>query len=272
MEILYGPCHRDCVLRGRAFNVQICGTTSSSSHHIIGTNSFNSVYDALLGTVLVPDSRAHQGKWLVAISDSVFPLQQLMSLSINSTRISFKSSISCSFLFVAIQVVRDEGVAIGRLVRKVEQEPDADVAHWIVSFEGDTEEHEVTEKYIGRLVDNSETESIKSRDSPLPTTKSSSSSIGSASLGKSPNGNAAKKGKSPPRKSASPHRGGAKPSTRSNNKDGKSLLKGIKTTKKAPRGQKQLGENESVVKVKMLTGTLYLFRGENPRAEFVRTV
>jgi len=31
-------------------------------------------------------------------------------------------------------------------------------------------------------------------------------------------------------------------------------------------------KNEEVVKVKMLTGTLYLYRGDHPRAEFVRTV
>lgn len=29
---------------------------------------------------------------------------------------------------------------------------------------------------------------------------------------------------------------------------------------------------ETVIKVKMLTGTLYLYRGMNPRAEFVRIV
>jgi hypothetical protein len=155
-----------------------------------------------------------------------------------------------------------------------EQDSDGDggesiVAHWMVSFEGDAEEHEVTEKYIGRLVESSETDSIKSADDP-PSPK-----VGSAISAKGKNAAATRKGKSPPRKaaSASPHRGGgAKPSTRSNIKDGKSLLKGIKPTKKPPRGN-ALGENdESVVKVKMLTGTLYLFRGENPRAEFVRTV
>lgn len=153
-----------------------------------------------------------------------------------------------------------------------EQDSDGDgesnVAHWMVSFEGDAEEHEVTEKYIGRLIESSETESIKSADDP-PSPKA-----GSATSAKGKNAAAARKEKSPPRKAApaSPHRGGgAKPSTRSTIKDGKSLLKGIKAIKKQPRG-KELGENESVVKVKMLTGTLYLFRGENPRAEFVRTV
>jgi hypothetical protein len=40
-------------------------------------------------------------------------------------------------------------------VRKIEQDSDSEtnVAHWIVSFVGDAEEHEVTEKYIGRLVE-----------------------------------------------------------------------------------------------------------------------
>jgi hypothetical protein len=35
--------------------------------------------------------------------------------------------------------------------------------------------------------------------------------------------------------------------------------------------KKKLKKNENVVVVKMLTGTLYLYRGENPRAEFLRT-
>jgi hypothetical protein len=34
--------------------------------------------------------------------------------------------------------------------------------------------------------------------------------------------------------------------------------------------KKKLKKDENVVVVKMLTGTLYLYRGEKPRAEFVR--
>ena len=41
--------------------------------------------------------------------------------------------------------------------------------------------------------------------------------------------------------------------------------------RKKGAAKKKLKKNENVVVVKMLTGTLYLHRGENPRAEFVRT-
>ena len=34
----------------------------------------------------------------------------------------------------------------------------------------------------------------------------------------------------------------------------------------------KVAEHESVVEVKMNTGTLFMYRGDNPRAEFIRTV
>jgi hypothetical protein len=48
------------------------------------------------------------------------------------------------------------------------------------------------------------------------------------------------------------------------------LLPDVMPRKKAVP-KKKLKKNENVVVVKMLTGTLYLYRGENPRAEFLRT-
>jgi hypothetical protein len=42
-------------------------------------------------------------------------------------------------------------------------------------------------------------------------------------------------------------------------------------TRKKGVPKKKFKKDENVVVVKMLTGTLYLYRGENPRAEFVRT-
>ena len=191
--------------------------------------------------------------------------------------------------------MRDEGIAIGRLVRKVDQDSDSEsnVVHWIVSFVGDAEEHEVTEKYIGRLVESSETESVKSTQStptstPIPasTTKGETTTTKSKITATSRN----RRDKSPPRKTKSPPiivKEEVRPSTRStikqpvkqplkqNGAKKASVVKCIKTVKKPPLkvvGSKTSGENETVVKVKMLTGTLYLYRGDRPRAEFIRTV
>jgi hypothetical protein len=170
-------------------------------------------------------------------------------------------------------------------VRKVDQDFDSEpnVVHWIVSFVGDPEEHEVTEKYIGRLVESSETESVKSAQTPPPSAKA-------AAAKSRTNTTRPRRDKSPPHKAKSPPpivKGEVRPSTRSTIKQPvkppgkqngvkKAVVKCIKTVKKPPMkvggGGKQSAENETVVKVKMLTGTLYLYRGDRPRAEFIRTV
>lgn len=178
------------------------------------------------------------------------------------------------------------------MVRKVDQDTSENsdsatqiIDHWIVSFEGDAEEHEVTEKYIGRLVESTDTESVKSGDNAAATASPASTPPSNNHRSNNRNNNNNKQSsrkknssKSPPRKaSSSKDRAGgeARPSTRSAIKQGgkeKALLKGIKATKKPSSKKSKLGENETVVKVKMLTGTLYLYRGEHRRAEFVRTV
>jgi hypothetical protein len=181
-------------------------------------------------------------------------------------------------------------------VRKIEQDSDSEtnVAHWIVSFVGDAEEHEVTEKYIGRLVESSETESVKSTQTP-PSARAAATTTTTTTTAKSRSNTtkSTRKEKSPPRKAKSPLNGSIKgevrPSTRSTIKQPvaqpvklapikKGAVKCVKTIKKPPArgggggGSKPAGENETVVKVKMLTGTLYLYRGDRPRAEFIRTV
>ena len=215
-----------------------------------------------------------------SISEGLSPGNPIIVSCPRSQRVTHNAILS-------VKVVRDEGVAIGRIVRKVDQDSDseANVGHWIVSFVGDTEEHEVTEKYIGRLVESSETESVKSSQSPLPPRANgrSKTSISRSRKEKSPPVVA----KSPPRSTLTGAKGEVRPSTRSTIKqptkapikqggNKKALLKGIKAAaKKGPArgaGGKLPGANETVVKVKMLTGTLYLYRGEHPRAEFIRTV
>lgn len=178
-------------------------------------------------------------------------------------------------------------------MRKVDQDSDSEtnVTHWIVSFVGDAEEHEVTEKYIGRLVESSETESVKSTQTPPPSTKASSAKSRTNTTTR------LRRDRSPPQhKAKSPppsFKEEVRPSTRSTIKQPvvktqqgkqsglkKTVVKSVKTVKKplmkngvgGGGGGKQSAENETVVKVKMLTGTLYLYRGDRPRAEFIRTV
>lgn len=139
-----------------------------------------------------------------------------------------------------------------------------------MSFEGEETEEEITENYIGRLVDSNESDSVSNQSARKPEPIKKEKRIKSAKSSSSSSSRKAKHG-SP---SASPD--GDRPSTRAAHRQSKvdrALFTGIKD-RKMPKGKKskKMGLNETVVKVKMLTGTLYLYRGEHPRAEFVRTV
>mmetsp|Transcript_4458 Transcript_4458/g.5169 ORF Transcript_4458/g.5169 Transcript_4458/m.5169 type:complete len:216 (-) Transcript_4458:83-730(-) len=192
-----------------------------------------------------------------------------------------------------VEILRDEGIAIGKLIQKVHQdsEGESSVLHWIVSFDGESEKEEITEKYIGRLVESSETESHKSNNL---------FKISSANTNKSGNKNSIKAKKSHrilPRAGKYENSSQVRPSTRSTAKhkcgekklkcgektldcgekkikcDEKKNLKANKNIKKISKDQnRSTNKKETVVKVKMLTGTLYLYRGNRPRAEFIRTV
>ena len=179
--------------------------------------------------------------------------------------------------------MRDEGVAIGRLVRRAEEEDGnmspSSANRWIVSFEGEEHEEEITEKYIGRLVDSNESDSLSTQSRKPAPIKSSSRDMGKNKSNAVPQQKAARAGGNRKTKHLSPAASAAdsdRPSTRFTTRSSKAekiLYTGIKD-KKVPKGKKSKkgGPNETVVKVKMLTGTLYLYRGENPRAEFIRTV
>ena len=162
----------------------------------------------------------------------------------------------------------------------------ASTNRWIVSFEGEEQEEEITEKYIGRLVDSNESDSLSATSRRAGVKKPVKAAAG-RSIAKH-----TVTGASPGSKNAvGASDGSDRPSTRGfttrSGKVGgkvpymgiKDGVGGIKKTKKTNGGKKGRGgnhnkkaDNETVVKVKMLTGTLYLYRGDNPRAEFIRTV
>jgi hypothetical protein len=146
------------------------------------------------------------------------------------------------------QVVRTSGVEIGTLLRTIDESGDesssnSSVTRWMVSFQDDDEE-EVSEKYIGRLVGGSSDEA--------DTAKQSSGS------------NVSKKGEVAKKKTK------AKNGRFQTSKGGRKNGVAGRAAGRPPR--KPVDIPETVVKVKMLTGTLYLYRGKNPRAEFIRVV
>jgi hypothetical protein len=158
------------------------------------------------------------------------------------------------------------------------------VLRWVVSFLDETEE-EISENYIGRLA-----ESVKSDSSPSQSGKTTS---------KKP---VTKKKVPPPAKAKVQRKvkfGAPEPSekqalidaaaaaaaynsrthsTRSAVKKGgpeQTLYEGIQETRKPPKGgRKQAGtkEDDSIVKIKMHTGTLIMYRGLHRRAEFIWSV
>mmetsp|Transcript_22255 Transcript_22255/g.32850 ORF Transcript_22255/g.32850 Transcript_22255/m.32850 type:complete len:192 (+) Transcript_22255:161-736(+) len=168
-----------------------------------------------------------------------------------------------------VEILRDEGVAIGRLVRKVDHdEGEGTVEHWIVSLDGESGEEEVTEKYIGRLVESSDTESLKGDNAPSFAVATRNDRSGSKNSNKVKRSNLT--GRYERVRSTRP----STRSTRRQNGSDEQLLKTVKNIKKISKKTNKPADDsiETVVKVKMLTGTLYLYRGDKPRAEFIRTV
>jgi hypothetical protein len=169
---------------------------------------------------------------------------------------------------------------------------------WLVAFDDESEDdEEIGEKSLGRLVSEIPTTGTKNNGSAASSNnKDDNSDSGTASeIGhesstskQSTNKAFADTAESSTERRTSPLLGStttitredvAGISTRSSAKrkgsDGEPVLySGVQTTGKRRGGNRGGGKkpkkNEDVVKVKMLTGTLYLYRGDHPRAEFVR--
>lgn len=153
------------------------------------------------------------------------------------------------------KLVRVEGVEVGILLSKEEDDGHSEgVTHWIVSVDGSSEEEVVSEKMIGRVLDDleqSDSSTVeKTQRDRIPVKKASVSKVKFAPRGKKVNRHINKRPSG-----EEPEYGG----------DMESL------PKQAPKPKKKPGD-ETVIKVKMLTGTLFIYRGENHRVEFNRTV
>uniref|UniRef100_A0A7S2N576 Uncharacterized protein n=1 Tax=Helicotheca tamesis TaxID=374047 RepID=A0A7S2N576_9STRA len=168
-----------------------------------------------------------------------------------------------------VEVVRVDGIVTGRLLKKTDEADASNSARWLVALEDKSEEEGIIEKSLGRVLD--ETELAQRRVLEEMESESGKSSGGSNSGKQRVNKakptitkRAVRNGRVNTRSSGNKAVGtllGSEPKLRSGKRFGPSQSEKIIKRK-----------NEEVVKVKMLTGTLYLYRGDHPRAEFVRTV
>jgi hypothetical protein len=143
------------------------------------------------------------------------------------------------------------------LLSKDEDEDDrsGDVIHWVVSVHGSSDEEVISEKMLGRVLethDQSDGSTFEKTLKEIPAKKTTKAKVNKAKN---------KKGT---------YRIGTRAS-----KTGKAesaLNDGVEIERRPlPRPKKKDGD-ETVIEVKMLTGTLFIYRGEHHRVEFVRTV
>lgn len=142
---------------------------------------------------------------------------------------------------------------VGILLSKDEDEDRAEgVTHWVVSVDGSSEEEIISEKMLGRVLedlDQSDSSTYeKSQQDKIPAKKGSSAK--------------AFKGKK-----------GFAGNNKRRSGDALGDEDGILDIERgpAPKPKRKSGD-ETVVEVQMLTGTLFIYRGENHRVEFTRTV
>ena len=153
---------------------------------------------------------------------------------------------------------------IGTLLYKTEEKPYESPSrastHWKVSIEGKESEEDVSERMLGRVLDVSESDG---------STVSTTTTSGVGSSGK-------EKAASKPtvvKAARTTNKRSTRAATRSAGGDVELLtgIENIQLPKKPASKNNRVRKDPNVVKVKMLTGTLLLYRGKIRRAEFVRS-
>lgn len=185
-------------------------------------------------------------------------------------------------LLIPVQLVRTNGpVEIGKLLYKTGprvsvKKTSPAKSHWMVSVQGSSDSEDISETKLGRVLDTA-TETANSSDSSL-----SGSTAGSvANNNGSPSTKARSKTKRVHKKSSPKAPDSAeqrrlhhtRACTRSNG-DNSELLGGIEQVDLPPLRKKRKvvkANDRNVTVVKMLTGTLYLYKGKHRRAEFIRS-
>ena len=156
-----------------------------------------------------------------------------------------------------IQLLTVEGLEVGILLSKAEDDdgsPDA-TTHWVVSVEGPQDEEIISEKALGRILgaDDSDGSTIeKSTRNPTKKTTKVKAKLNE------------------PKKVKRKTKTRAKRKGKSESDVDEMQNEVIKAP--PPKPKKKQGD-ESVVEIRMLTGTLLMYRGTaNRRVEFVRTI
>jgi hypothetical protein len=202
------------------------------------------------------------------------------------------------------KIIRDGSLGIGILLGPSEDYEGRDspsgssyVTHWIVSVDGQSEESEVSERYLGRVLSNT---GGGGKRKPVPRKAKAATVKGAPASAKlavgTPNHKAKAAASKPVTAKAAPKKestdsndiAGNSNSDKSNNSN-KSKTSGtkrqrgetsdlfvgdvadvekMKNNKKARVPPPKCEAGESVRVIPMLTGKLYLYRGKNPRAEF----
>lgn len=193
------------------------------------------------------------------------------------------------------QILRTNGLDVGIILSKAlessAEEEDIDTSpsprgtvntttKWMVSVENDSaSEEEISEKYLGRILEASdESDNTATIDKATALASSSKKKNGGKGAGAVP------KKVSFPNGQKSKHRGpeGTKANSRRNTRASRNadnidmdalndiiMKKPKKATPKPPKNSAAQGE--SVVEVKMATGTLFMYKGLKRRVEFIRT-
>lgn len=144
---------------------------------------------------------------------------------------------------------------VGILLSKDEDDRSGQVTHWVVSVDGSSEEEVISEKSLGRVLetqDQSDGSTFEKTLKEQPVKKETKAKV------KKPNN---KKGI---------HRIGTRASK--TEEEESVLNSGVEIERRPPPRPKKKDGDETVIEVKMLTGTLFIYRGEHHRVEFVRTV
>jgi hypothetical protein len=161
------------------------------------------------------------------------------------------------------QLVRVGGIDVGILLSKAEEEDNypSSTTHWVVSVQASNDEEIVSEKSLGRVLEVHESDdSIKST---IEKTANASKKLVTKKTtrvkGKVNNRGQTKR----------------KITTRASGKgkEGAIAFDELDFVRKAPPPKpKKIQGDETVVEMKMNTGTLFIYRGKNHRCEFIRTI
>jgi hypothetical protein len=140
------------------------------------------------------------------------------------------------------------------------------VTHWVVSVDGSSEEEVISEKMLGRVletVDQSDSSTIEKSLKENPAKKVTKAKIKSTSSSSAAGIVNQKKVIRRMNTRAAAIKAG---------EEGGPLEEGLELERRPPPRPKKKDGDQTVIEVELLTGTLFIYRGENHRVEFVRTV